>query len=118
MDSRVERTIAAMQAQLNHRLTIAELAREAGLSVAHLTRLFRVDTGTTPAAFLRGLRMQRARLLVEQTSLPLAEVMAQVGVSDRSHFARNFRRSHGFSPRMLRMQLHLSAQRRLGSNSG
>ena len=105
VDPRVERTIATMHAQLDRRLTLSALAQEVRLSVAHLTRLFRADTGVTPAAYLRGVRMQRARVLVERTSLSVAEVMAQVGVSDRSHFARDFRRAHGSSPRMMRMQL-------------
>lgn len=111
MDPRVELTIARMQAELDKRLTVSALATEARLSVAHLTRLFRVETGATPAAFLRRLRMERARVLLERTSLSVAEVMAQVGISDRSHFARDFRSAYGFSPRMLRMQLRSTGPR-------
>jgi transcriptional regulator GlxA family with amidase domain len=107
VDPRVERLIATMQAHLDERLTVLALAQDVRLSVAHLTRLFRADTGATPAAYLRRLRMQHARVLVERTSLSVAEVMAQVGVSDRSHFARNFRRVHGVSPRTLRIQLRM-----------
>jgi transcriptional regulator GlxA family with amidase domain len=105
VDPRVERTIVTMQAQLDRRLTIASLAQDVRLSVAHLTRLFRAGTGVTAAAYLRDLRLQRARALLEGTSLSVAEVMARVGVCDRSHFARDFRRAHGVTPRMLRMQL-------------
>jgi transcriptional regulator GlxA family with amidase domain len=105
VDPRVERTIATMQARISERLTVSALAADVRLSVAHLTRLFRANTDATPAAFLRRLRMERARILVERTSLPLAAVMAQVGISDRSHFARDFRSAHGSSPRVLRMQL-------------
>ena len=119
MDPRVERTIASLEAQLDQRLAVSALAQEVRLSVAHLTRLFRADTATTPAAYLRDLRMQRARALVERTSLSVAAVMAAVGISDRSHFARDFRRAHGLSPRMLRMQLRSNAGRLgLFSNCG
>jgi transcriptional regulator GlxA family with amidase domain len=111
VDPRVERTIATMQAQLDRRLTVSALAGEVRLSVAHLTRLFRAETGATPAAYLRDLRLQRARVLLEGTSLSVAQVMAQVGVSDRSHFARDFRRVHGLSPRMLRLQLRSTVGR-------
>jgi len=104
VDPRVQRTITRMEEQLHRTLPVAELADAVGLSVAHLTRLFRADTGMTPGAFLHERRMSRARLLVERTSLPIATVMAQVGISDRSHFARDFRRAHGSSPRALRVQ--------------
>ena len=105
MDGRVQRTIAIMEEQLHRRLTMTELASAVGLSVAHLIRLFHADTGATPGAFLHVLRMNRARLLLERTSLSVAEVMRQVGISDRSHFARDFKRAYGLSPRTLRRQL-------------
>jgi transcriptional regulator GlxA family with amidase domain len=90
---------------------VTALAQDVRLSVAHLTRLFRAEAGSTPAAYLRALRMQRARELVECTSLSVADVMARVGMSDRSHFARDFRRAHGSSPRTLRMQLRSGGAR-------
>jgi AraC family transcriptional regulator len=104
VDPRVRRTIAIMEEQLHARLTVADVAARIGLSVSHLTRLFRDDTGLTPGAFLLELRMSRARILVERTSLPVNAVMAHVGISDRSHFARDFRRAYGLSPRTLRIQ--------------
>jgi len=112
VDQRVRRTITTMEERMRERLTLSELAGAVGLSVTHLTRLFRTETGVTPGAFLHDLRMTRARALVERTSLPVAEVMAQVGISDRSHFARDFRRAYGLSPRTLRVQLRVAALRR------
>ncbi len=111
MDPRVRQTIATMEEQLHRRVNTADLARATGLSVSHLTRLFRAATGRAPSAFLHDLRMARARILVEHTSLTIAEVMAQVGISDRSHFARDFRRAYGITPRMLRVQTLRSAHR-------
>ena len=107
MDDRVRRTIERMQEQLHRRLTIPERATTVSLSVAQLTRLFRAETGHTPSAFLHRLRMTRARLLVERTSLSIQDVMTQVGISDRSHFARDFKRAHGYGPRELRLQHRL-----------
>ena len=115
LDTRVRHAIDRIEEQLHRPLTTEELARSAGLSVAQFTRLFRQATGTTPGVFLRRLRLARARLLIERTALSVADVMAQVGVTDRSHFARDFRSAHGFSPRMLRM--HLRARDR-GRRSG
>jgi transcriptional regulator GlxA family with amidase domain len=110
MDGRVARAIAVMEAQLHRRLRVGDLARGLGLSDSRFARLFRQETGSPPGAYLHALRMARARILVERTCLPVAVVMAQVGLSDPSHFARDFRRAHGLSPRALRQQLRMTAQ--------
>lgn len=93
---------------MHERIRIADLAAAVGLSGSQLGRLFRRDTGTTPAAYLQQLRMTRARMLIERSSLSVSEVMAQVGIADPSHFARDFRLAHGFSPRTLRQQLRIN----------
>jgi AraC family transcriptional regulator len=99
-----------MESQLPTGARVADLARSAGLSASRFGRLFREATGTTPAAYLRALRMTRARILLERTSLSVAEIMTQVGARDPSHFSRDFRREHGCSPRALRQQIRFSEQ--------
>jgi AraC family transcriptional regulator, arabinose operon regulatory protein len=111
MDPRVQHAIDRMEERLHTRLSIGDLAAEVGLSISQLARLFRDAIGTTPHAHLRHLRMTRARILVERTSLSIADVMSQVGMSDPSHFARDFRRAHGFSPRALRQHLRWTVGR-------
>lgn len=105
MDTRIQRVIDRIERDLHRRLTVADLAQTAELSVPQLTRLFRAATGRTPGMFLRDLRMYRARVLLERTSLSIEEVMQQVGLADRSRFARDFRRAHGDSPRAFRMRM-------------
>ena len=104
VDPRVERTIIRMEEQLHTEISVADLARAVGLSLSQLTRLFRAGTGQTPGAYLRRVRMDRARILIERSSLSIGEVMAQVGINDPSHFARDFRRTFGVGPRELRQQ--------------
>jgi AraC family transcriptional regulator, arabinose operon regulatory protein len=108
VDVRIQRTIERMERQLQRRWTVTQLAGAAGMSTTQLTRLFRQATGTTPGAFLRALRMTRARLLLERTSLSMAEVMAQVGSYDPSRFVRDFQRAHGVAPSAVREQLKLT----------
>ena len=108
MDPRVEDAIAFIDNHLHTAISIPALASREELSVSQLTRLFRRATGTTPTMYLHRVRMERARILIERTSLSFAEVMARVGVTDPSHFARDFRRAHGFSPRTLRQQLRIT----------
>ena len=109
LDERVQQTIETMAEQLHRQLEIKELAAAAGLSVSQLARLFRRDTGATPGAYLHHLRLERARILLARTSIPVRDVMIQVGWSDRSHFARDFCRRFGSNPRTFRLQVNRAA---------
>lgn len=108
MDPRITHVIDRMHAGLKDKLVLATLAAEVGLSVSRLGYLFRQNTGVSPGAYLQALRMERARLLVQRTSLTVREVMAEVGMTDPSHFAREFRNAHGLSPRAFRVQLRVA----------
>src|SRR5687768_12404748 len=110
MDPRIKDAVAFVGEHIQSRITIEDLAAKAALSVSQFTRLFRRDLGTTPSAFVNRLRIERAALLLERTNLSVSEVMAQVGITDPSHFARDFRRAHGFSPRTFRQHLRGSSQ--------
>lgn len=79
-------------------LTLAELACRAGGHPDHLASGFRRDTGCTPVAFRMRLRLDRARALLLDTPLGVAEVARRVGFRDRVHFTRCFRRLVGCAP--------------------
>ncbi len=117
MDHRVLHLVHNMEARNSCRLTVSDLAAEVGLSVPQLTGLFLRDTGLTASAYLHRLRMSRARWLLEQTALPVGQIMAAVGISDRKHFARGFRLTYGLTPRMLRLRLRTGAPERRSANA-
>jgi AraC-like DNA-binding protein len=108
MDPRIKRALAHIDAQLHDHISVARLAVEAGLSPSRFAHLFRLSVGRSPAQYLRERRMTLALVLLDRTSLPVKEVMLHVGCSDPSHFARDFRRFHGFGPRERRSALGLS----------
>jgi AraC-like DNA-binding protein/uncharacterized protein YjbJ (UPF0337 family) len=105
MDRRVIRVIRRINAALQRDVTVAQLAATVNLSSSRFTSLFKNHVGMPPARYLRTLRLERARGLLEQTSLSVREVMAHVGISDPSHFTRDFRRHYGFAPTELRRRL-------------
>lgn len=76
---------------------IAELAEQAGLSRAHLTRAFSRHFGAPPHVWLNSVRLARAReqLLANHG---IAEVAAACGFADQSHFSRRFKGSMGLTP--------------------
>jgi AraC family transcriptional regulator of arabinose operon len=105
MDPRIKRALSQIDAQLHDHISVARLARDADLSPSRFAHLFRLHVGTSPAQYLRERRMTLALVLLDRTSLPVKEVMLHVGCNDPSHFARDFRRFHGFGPRERRSAL-------------
>lgn len=79
--------------------SLAQLVR---LSTSHFHRAFKASTGLPPHAWLTELRLQRARELMLDTGLSLAQVALQTGFADQPHFTRIFTRSIGVSPRAWR----------------
>jgi transcriptional regulator GlxA family with amidase domain len=102
MDQRVEKAIRLMQEDLRRKLLPSEIAAAVNLSLAHLRYLFKAETGMSPAQYLRSLRMQEAGRLLKTTFLNVKEVMYRIGVSDESHFTRDFKKVYGLSPAQYR----------------
>jgi AraC-like DNA-binding protein len=98
MGSRIANADRRIQERMSEPLTVAMLAQEFNLSASRFAHLFREEFGVAPMRYLQVQRMLRARVLLERTFLTVKEIMAQVGCSDPSHFARDFRRFHGVPP--------------------
>ena len=79
-----------------------ELAGAAGVSVAHLSRLFRQEYGLGPSRALEWVRLRRAVVLLTRGSMSVREIAHAVGYVDQYHFSRRFRESLGLSPTGLR----------------
>ena len=87
-------------------LSLAEIAAAAYVSEFHFARLFKKITGTTPHAYLAGLRIERARKLLAETDLAITEVGARVGYNSQSHFTKIFRAATGLTPHAFRAAIH------------
>lgn len=98
MDLRLRQAISLLSEDPSRPLDLEALARSLNLSPSRLRHMFKDDTGLTPAQYLKRLRIERAKVLLERTFLSLKEVMLQVGVGDESHFVRDFKKAHGLPP--------------------
>lgn len=98
MDYRVEKAIALIRGGARQRLSVAGLARDVGLSPSRFQHLFKHETGRSPAQYLHHFRMEQARVLLETTALTIEQIVLQLGLSDRSHFERGFKKAHGRTP--------------------
>jgi AraC-like DNA-binding protein len=79
-------------------LTVADLARAAGLSPAYFSRLFRDAFGVTPHGYLLTRRLERAAALLRSTDHPVARICVEVGFSSLGSFTTSFTRMFGMSP--------------------
>lgn len=77
---------------------LSAIARDVDREVTHLVKTFRKAYGTTPGEYVRDVRIWRARGLLDDASIPLAEVAARGGFADQSHFTRLFRRRFSMTP--------------------
>lgn len=102
MDERVQKTVALMKDSLHRELPLREIAKSVNLSSWHLCHLFKAETGTSPTHYLKWLRMQRAKELLETTFLSVRDIRDRVGIKDNSHFVRNFKSLYGLSPAKYR----------------
>lgn len=92
MDPRIEQTILAMATRFRDPLTLAELAGGVGLSPFHFHRIFKTETGETPAAYLARIRLDHAaHLMVVLPDAPLLQIALESGFSSAAVFARCFR---------------------------
>jgi AraC family transcriptional regulator len=98
------RVEALIEAGLGSPITLAAMAGAAGFSKAQFVRLFRNTLGCSPHAYVLARRVERARVLVERTALPLAQVAADVGFSGQSHLNLAFGRRLGTTPGRLRRE--------------
>jgi AraC-like DNA-binding protein len=79
-------------------LTVADLAREAGMSRAHFSREFKCAFGESPHAYVLTRRLERAASLLRNTDRPVTEICLAVGWESHGSFSTSFRRIYGVSP--------------------
>jgi AraC family transcriptional regulator len=83
-------------------IRIEEVASEAGVHPAHLTRVFRSRYGTSPGRYVRRLRLEWAAQQLVTGTDPLGRVALRAGFADQAHFTRAFRRHWGLPPGQYR----------------
>ncbi len=86
----------------NENFGVDDLAKEAFLSRRHLSRKVHALTNLSPGEFIRYVRLQRARELLEKGAGSVAEIAYQVGFGNMSHFSASFRVRFGVLPSEIR----------------
>jgi AraC family transcriptional regulator len=91
-----------IEANLDRSLPLADLAALLQMSVSHLTALFRRSHGISLHQFILQRRLARARVLLQNSEMPISEIALVTGFAHQSHLASTMRRHLAISPRQLR----------------
>jgi len=102
---RLQRVRDYIEAHLDDRLTLTDLAGVACLSPYHFSRSFKQAVGVGPQRYVLQRRLKRARTLMRRTNQPLAWIAQESGFSDQSHLTSVFRRETGLTPGQFRAAL-------------
>ncbi|OKP96941.1 helix-turn-helix transcriptional regulator [Paenibacillus sp. P46E] len=89
---------AAITAQAWEPLSLLDTARSLGLSPVQLTRRFREAFGETPSSYLKSIRLTKARTLLKDSELTLAQIAERCGYENGFYLSRVFTNASGMSP--------------------
>jgi transcriptional regulator GlxA family with amidase domain len=99
---RIQKALAHARGNLKSTLSVEELAEAAHLSPRQFSRAFRAETGQSPAKAVENLRLEAARLMMEQGRHPIDVVARETGFADRERMRRAFLRAFGQPPQAIR----------------
>jgi AraC family transcriptional regulator len=91
-----------MTANIDEAINLADIAQATNRSPSHIARIFRTELGMPPHRYLINLRVDKARRLLEKTSMSIAEIAYECGFAHQEHLTRLFRRHCGTTPAAYR----------------
>lgn len=106
---RIQSALSYARRNLQTTLSVEQLAEVANLSPRQFSRAFRAETGQSPAKAVENLRVEAARLLMEQGQLPIDIVARETGFADRERMRRAFLRAFGQPPQAIRRAARVAA---------
>jgi AraC-like DNA-binding protein len=99
---RVNRARDYLHARLAAPISLSEVAAAACLSPFHFLRVFQSAFGQTPHQYLNHCRIERAKFLLEKTTISVTAICLECGFTSLGSFSASFHKHCGFSPRAWR----------------
>jgi transcriptional regulator GlxA family with amidase domain len=106
---RIQSALAYAKKNLQMPLSVVQLADAAHLSPRQFSRAFHAETGQSPAKAVENLRVEAARLMMEQGRHPIDVVARETGFADRDRMRRAFLRAFGQPPQVIRRNARAEA---------
>lgn len=98
----LKRVMAMIESLSGDRPTLADLAKEIGISRFHFGRAFKQSTGMTPHAFIAKRRLEQSAEMLRSTNLSATKIAMECGFASSSHFTNAFKRAFGVNPSEFR----------------
>lgn len=94
----IGKTLEHIHIHLGRKLSVAELAGVAHMSVSYFTRVFKQETGETPLAYLKRVRMDRVKKLLMAGGKSITEIALECGFGSSAYLSASFGRMYGMTP--------------------
>ena len=101
-DPRIRQAISRISETLHKKPDLAQIAQESGLSYVQFIRRFKQSTGMTPSDYVTALRLQKAKQLLGDTTLPIKEIAYACGFENEYYFSNFFKKHFTVSPSAFR----------------
>lgn len=98
MNSKIEQILAELNALYSSEISVGKLAQSINLSPSRIQHLFKSELGISINQYVKNLRLQKARELLETTHLRVQEVYLAIGFKDAARFTREFKKLFGTTP--------------------
>ena len=102
MDRRIELVISKIETETSRSWDTPTLAKMVSLSPSRFRHLFKQETGTSPAQYLKEFRLRKAEKMLRTSFLSVKQILKQVGLRSNSHFVHDFKKTHGMTPTAYR----------------
>ncbi len=106
---RIQKSLVYARENLHKELSVEQLAEVVHLSPRQFSRAFQAETGQSPAKAIENLRVEAARLMIENGRIPIDTIARDVGFGDRERMRRAFLRAFGQPPRYMQRNARVEA---------
>ncbi|WP_022766091.1 AraC family transcriptional regulator [Butyrivibrio sp. XPD2006] len=98
----MQRVLEYINLHLGDHISNEDLSANANMSISHLAKVFKKETGVTMTEYIALLRCKKAANLLKKTNLPIQEISSYVGYSDNNYFVKVFKKNYDMTPTEFR----------------
>ncbi|SER83398.1 AraC-type DNA-binding protein [Butyrivibrio fibrisolvens] len=98
----IQRVLEYINLHLGDHISNEDLSANANMSISHLAKVFKKETGVTMTEYIALLRCKKAANLLKKTNLPIQEISSYVGYSDNNYFVKVFKKNYDMTPTEFR----------------
>lgn len=105
----INKTINFINMNYDRNLSVKEISKHINVNEDYLHRIFKQHTGFTIIEFLTAMRIEKARMLLKNTDIPIIDISDYVGINSRQYFSYVFKKNMGISPNQYRKAVDVNS---------